>query len=44
VDEAKAQVQALIDVGVQEIYVAQLPPWDREALVRFSNEVIPAFR
>ncbi len=44
VDEAKAQIQALIDVGVQEIYVAQLPPWDREALVRFSNEVTPEFR
>ncbi len=43
VDEAKAQVQALIDVGVQEIYVTQLPPWDLEALVRFSNEVTPEF-
>jgi F420-dependent oxidoreductase-like protein len=44
VAEAKAQVQALIDVGVQEIYVTQFPPADREALERFSNEVIPAFR
>jgi F420-dependent oxidoreductase-like protein len=43
-DEAKTQVQALIDVGVQEVYLAQLSPLDREALVRFSNEVIPAFR
>jgi F420-dependent oxidoreductase-like protein len=44
VAEAKAQVQALIDVGVQEIYIASFPPPDREALARFSSEVIPAFR
>ena len=44
VDEAKAQIETLIDAGVQEIYVTQLPPWDRESLARFSQEVIPAFR
>ncbi len=44
VDEVKAGVQAFVDVGVQEIIVAQFPRFHRESLLRFSGEVIPAFK
>ncbi len=44
VDEVKAGVQAFADAGVQEIIVAQFPRFHRESLLRFSREVVPAFR
>ena len=44
VDEVKEQVQAFIEAGVQEIILAQLPHFHRQSLLRFSQEVIPAFR
>lgn len=44
VEEVKAGVQAYADVGVQEIYLAQFPRFHRESLLRFSEEVIPAFK
>jgi hypothetical protein len=40
----KAGVQSFIDAGVEAIYVAQFPRTHRESLLRFSKEVIPAFR
>jgi F420-dependent oxidoreductase-like protein len=43
-DEVKAGVQAFVDAGVQEIIVAQFPRFHRDSLLRFSREVIPAFR
>jgi F420-dependent oxidoreductase-like protein len=43
IDQVKAGVQSFVDAGVQEIYVAQFPRTHRESLLRFSNEVIPAF-
>jgi F420-dependent oxidoreductase-like protein len=44
VDEVKAGIQALKDVGVQEVYVGQFPPADSDALKLFSSEIIPAFQ
>jgi F420-dependent oxidoreductase-like protein len=44
VDEVKAGVQAFVDAGVQEIMVSQFPRSHRNSLLRFSREVIPAFR
>jgi len=44
VDDVKASVQAFVEVGVQEIIVAQFPRFHRDSLLRFSREVIPAFR
>jgi|GraSoiStandDraft_41_1057321.scaffolds.fasta_scaffold284464_2 F420-dependent oxidoreductase-like protein len=44
VDDVKAGVQSFVDVGVEEFYLAQFPRTHRESLLRFSNEVIPAFR
>jgi F420-dependent oxidoreductase-like protein len=44
VDEVKAGVQAYADAGVQEIVLAQFPRTHRESLLRFSREVIPAFK
>ena len=43
-DDVKAGVQSFIDAGVQEIIVAQFPRSHRESILRFSQEVIPAFR
>lgn len=43
-DEVRAGVQRLIDRGVQEIYVFQLPRVHVKSVFRFSEEVIPAFR
>lgn len=43
-EELKAQVQAYVEAGVQEIILAQFPRFHRESLLRFSREVIPAFR
>ncbi len=43
-DDVKAGVQAFADAGVQEIIVAQFPRFHRDSLLRFSAEVIPAFR
>jgi hypothetical protein len=40
----KAGVQAYADAGVQEIVLAQFPRTHRESLLRFSREVIPAFK
>ena len=44
VDDVKAGVQSFVDVGVEEFYLAQFPRTHRESLLRFSKEVIPAFR
>jgi F420-dependent oxidoreductase-like protein len=44
VDEVKAGVQAYAEAGVQEIVLAQVPRTHRESLLRFSREVIPAFK
>jgi F420-dependent oxidoreductase-like protein len=44
VDDVRAGVQSFIDAGVQEMYLAQFPRTHRESLLRFSKEVIPAFR
>lgn len=43
-DDVKAGVQRFVDAGVQEIILAQFPRFDRDSLLRFSREVIPAFR
>ncbi len=43
-DEVKNGVQAFADAGVQEIIVAQFPRFHRNSLIRFSQDVIPAFR
>jgi len=44
VDDVKNGVQAFIDAGVEEIMLAQFPRSHRNSLLRFSQEVIPAFR
>ena len=44
VEDVKSQVQAFADAGVQEIVLAQFPRTHRESLLRFSSEVVPAFR
>lgn len=44
IDQVKAGVKSFVDAGVQEIYVAQFPRIHRESLLRFSKEVIPAFK
>ena len=44
VEEVKAQVREFAEAGVQEVIVAQFPRTHRESLLRFSQEVIPAFR
>ncbi len=43
-DEEKAGVQAFADAGLQEINVAQFHRFHRDSLLRFSQEVIPAFK
>ena len=44
IDDVKAGVQSFVDAGVQEFTLAQFPRLHRESLLRFSEEVIPAFR
>ena len=44
VEDVKNGVQAFIDAGVEEIMLAQFPRSHRNSLLRFSQEVIPAFR
>ncbi len=44
VDDVKNGVQAFVDAGVEEIMLAQFPHSHRNSLLRFSQEVIPAFR
>lgn len=44
VDEVKAQVRAYVDAGVEGFMLAQWPRFHRDTLLRFSAEVIPAFR
>jgi alkanesulfonate monooxygenase SsuD/methylene tetrahydromethanopterin reductase-like flavin-dependent oxidoreductase (luciferase family) len=44
VEDVRAGVQSFIDAGVQEIFLQQFPRTHRESLLRFSKEVIPAFR
>jgi F420-dependent oxidoreductase-like protein len=44
VDDVKAGVQAFIDAGVEGFYLQQFPRTHRESLLRFSKEIIPAFR
>lgn len=43
VDEAKRQVQALADAGVEETYIVQFDSSNRETLEQFSDRVIPEF-
>ena len=44
VEDVKAQVREFAEAGVQEIVLAQFPRTHRESLLRFSREVVPAFR
>jgi len=44
IDEVKAQVERFIEAGLQEFMLAQWPRSHRDSLLRFSREVIPAFR
>jgi len=44
VEDVSASVQSFVDAGVQEIFLQQFPRTHRESLLRFSKEVIPAFR
>jgi len=44
VEEVKGQVREFAEAGVQEVIVAQFPRTHRESLLRFSQEVVPAFR
>jgi F420-dependent oxidoreductase-like protein len=44
VDDVKAGVQSFVDAGVQEFTLAQFPSLHRKSLLRFSEEVVPAFR
>jgi alkanesulfonate monooxygenase SsuD/methylene tetrahydromethanopterin reductase-like flavin-dependent oxidoreductase (luciferase family) len=44
VEDVKSQVREFADAGVQEIVLAQFPRMHRESLLRFSQEVAPAFR
>lgn len=44
IDDVKAGVQAFAGAGVQELYLGQFPRLHRASLLRFSEEVIPAFR
>ena len=44
IDDVKAGVQAFVDAGVEEMYLAQFPRVHRESLLRFSKEIVPAFR
>ena len=43
-DDVREQVQAYVDVGVQEFMLAQWPRFHPDALRRFSDEVIRKFR
>jgi hypothetical protein len=44
VDEIKSRVQEYIEAGVQEFMLALWPRFHRDSLLRFSQEVIPAFK
>jgi F420-dependent oxidoreductase-like protein len=44
IDDVKRQVRDFVDAGVQEFMLAQWPRFHRDSLVRFSKEVVPAFR
>jgi len=44
VEEVMAQVREFAEAGVQEVIVAQFPRTHRESLLRFSQDVVPAFR
>jgi len=44
VEEIKAKVQEYVEAGVQEFMLALWPRFHRDSLLRFSEEVIPAFR
>ncbi len=44
VEDVKNGVQAFVDAGVEEIMLSQFPRFHRNSLLRFSQEVIPAFR
>ena len=44
VEDVRAGVQSFVDVGVREMHLGQFPRTHRESLLRFSKEVIPAFR
>jgi alkanesulfonate monooxygenase SsuD/methylene tetrahydromethanopterin reductase-like flavin-dependent oxidoreductase (luciferase family) len=42
-EEVRAAVERQRALGVQELYLFQLPSVHRKSLVRFSDEIIPAF-
>lgn len=44
VAEIKVKVQEFVDAGVQEFMLALWPRFHRDSLLRFSKEVIPAFK
>ncbi len=44
VGEIKAKVQEYVEAGVQEFMLALWPRFHRDSLLRFSEEVIPAFK
>jgi F420-dependent oxidoreductase-like protein len=44
VDEVKAQVQTLADAGVQEIMLSQFPRFHRQSILRFAEQIVPAFK
>ncbi|HEY8171547.1 MAG TPA: LLM class flavin-dependent oxidoreductase [Dehalococcoidia bacterium] len=43
-DDVRASIRRYADAGVQEIMVFQLPRVHRKSLMRFSDEIVPAFR
>lgn len=44
VEEVKAQMAAYVEAGVEGFMLAQWPRFHRDTLLRFSEEVIPAFK
>lgn len=44
VEEVKAQVAAYVEAGVEGFMLAQWPRFHRDTLLRFSEEIIPAFK
>lgn len=42
--DIRARVERLVEEGVQELYIFQLPHIHRKSLLRFSEEIIPAFQ
>jgi F420-dependent oxidoreductase-like protein len=44
IDEVRTQVQTFVDAGAQEIILSQFPRFHRDSLLRFAQEVVPAFK